>query len=133
MKQKNSTPSHEKPPQYHKKMMNTFGMGGSYSHHVFFILFDSSLFQRSKREKRWGTTWCDDGLYITQSHAQDNDFSRSGGGGGWRREAGPKTNGGSDCVVIIIDHEKSNILAGHGQDKTFNYYFSSFFLLSSFY
>lgn len=132
MKQKNSTPSHEKPPQYHKKMMNTFGMGGSYSHHVFFILFDSSLFQRSKREKRWGT-WCDDGLYITQSHAQDNDFSRSGGGGGWRREAGPKTNGGSDCVVIIIDHEKSNILAGHGQDKTFNYYFSSFFLLSSFY
>ena len=44
-------------------------------------------------------------------------------------EGGPKINGGSDCVVIIIDHEKSNILAGHGQDETSNYNFSSFFVI----
>jgi hypothetical protein len=72
--------------------------------------------------------------YISHNHThKTTTFLGVEGGGGWRREAGPKTNGGSDCVVIIIDHEKSNILAGHGQDKTFNYYFSSFFLLSSFY
>ena len=90
-KKKNSKPSHEKPPQYHKKMMNTFFFffergGGDLIPIMSFSFFLIRLFQQSTREKRWGT-WCNDGLYITQSHAQDNDddFSWSGGGRGDRK------------------------------------------------
>ena len=100
------------------------GGGGSYSHHVFFILFDSSLSTIYERKEMGNVVqrWV---IYhtITRTRQRRRLFLE------WRGEGGPKINGGSDCVVIIIDHEKSNILAGHGQDETSNYNFSSFFVI----
>lgn len=127
--EKNSTPSHEKTATISQEDDEHFGGRRDLIPIMSFSFFLILLFQRSKREKRWGERGATMG-YISHNHTHKTTttFRAEGGrGDGEKRDRKP--------TAVPIASSSSSItrnpifLAGHGQDNDIELLLFFFFLV----